>query len=336
MRYLSGIQPTGRLHLGNYFGMIRSAVEMQNQGEAYYFLADYHALTGASESGQLPSLVQETFLDLLACGVDPTKAVVFRQSAVPEVHELAWYLSTVTPMGLLERCHSYKDKVARGLAASHGLFAYPVLMAATLVYLKSRSLLPVQDRLPEDVEDEDPKWELIRQLIEYRKIKEAAGQLGDREALHSRIFGRTPERVVAPTALQGPGQVSMFDLVWAFQKILRNVEDRARAGRFQDEEFTVGQKIEFLLDRMTPGEEVLFEDLFRTASSRGEVVVTFLALLELIRLQQLAAWQEGPLMPIRIRRAPEPVLENLPLSVPEEVPQIPGEGAGQSPDLSAV
>ena len=211
-----------------------------------------------------------------------------------------------------------------------------LVMAATLVYLKSRSLLPVQDRLPEDVEDEDPKWELIRQLIEYRKFKEAAGQLGDREALHSRIFGRTPERVVAPTALQGPGQVSMFDLVWAFQKILRNVEDRARAGRFQDEEYTVGQKIEFLLDRMTPGEEVLFEDLFRTASSRGEVVVTFLALLELIRLQQLAAWQEGPLMPIRIRRAPEPVSENLPLSVPEGVPQIPGEGAGQSPDLSAV
>ena len=211
-----------------------------------------------------------------------------------------------------------------------------LVMAATLVYLKSRSLLPVQDRLPEDVEDEDPKWELIRQLIEYRKFKEAAGQLGDREALHSRIFGRTPERVVAPTALQGPGQVSMFDLVWAFQKILRNVEDRARAGRFQDEEFTVGQKIEFLLDRMTPGEEVLFEDLFRTASSRGEVVVTFLALLELIRLQQLAAWQEGPLMPIRIRRAPELVSENLPLSVSEGVPQIPGEGAGQSPDLSAV
>ena len=169
-------------------------------------------------------------------------------------------------------------------------------MAATLLYLKSRSLLPVQDRLPEDVEDEDPKWELIRQLIEYRKFKEAAGQLGDREALHSRIFGRTPERVVAPTTLQGPGQVSMFDLVWAFQKILRNVEDRARAGRFEDEEFTVGQKIEFLLDRISVGEEVVFEDLFRTMSSRGEVVVTFLALLELIRLQQLTALQDGPLI----------------------------------------
>ena len=234
---------------------------------------------------------------------------------------------------LTEQYLSRLDKMREENLSVAGEF---LVMAATLVYLKSRSLLPVQDRLPEDVEDEDPKWELIRQLIEYRKFKEAAGQLGDREALHSRIFGRTPERVVAPTALQGPGQVSMFDLVWAFQKILRNVEDRARAGRFQDEEFTVGQKIEFLLDRMTPGEEVLFEDLFRTASSRGEVVVTFLALLELIRLQQLAASQDGPLMPIRIRRAPEPVLESLPSSVPEGVPQIPGEGAGQSPDLSAV
>ncbi|NCZ53254.1 MAG: chromosome segregation protein ScpA, partial [Verrucomicrobia bacterium] len=234
---------------------------------------------------------------------------------------------------LTEQYLSRLDKMREENLSVAGEF---LVMAATLVYLKSRSLLPVQDRLPEDVEDEDPKWELIRQLIEYRKFKEAAGQLGDREALHSRIFGRTPERVVAPAALQGPGQVSMFDLVWAFQKILRNVEDRARAGRFQDEEFTVGQKIEFLLDRMTPGEEVLFEDLFRTASSRGEVVVTFLALLELIRLQQLAAWQEGPLMPIRIRRAPEPVSENSPLGVPEEVPQIPREGAGQSPDLSAV
>ncbi len=233
---------------------------------------------------------------------------------------------------LTEQYLSRLDKMREENLSVAGEF---LVMAATLVYLKSRSLLPVQDRLPEDVEDEDPKWELIRQLIEYRKFKEAAGQLGDREALHSRIFGRTPERVVAPAALQGPGQVSMFDLVWAFQKILRNVEDRARAGRFQDEEFTVGQKIEFLLDRMNPGEEVLFEDLFQTASSRGEVVVTFLALLELIRLQQLAAWQEGPLMPIRIRRAAEPILENIPLSVSEGVPQIPGEGAGQSPDLSA-
>jgi len=234
---------------------------------------------------------------------------------------------------LTEQYLSRLDKMREENLSVAGEF---LVMAATLVYLKSRSLLPVQDRLPEDVEDEDPKWELIRQLIEYRKFKEAAGQLGDREALHSRIFGRTPERVVAPAALQGPGQVSMFDLVWAFQKILRNVEDRARAGRFEDEEFTVGQKIEFLLDRISIGEEVVFEDLFRTMSSRGEVVVTFLALLELIRLQQLTALQDGPLLPIRIHRSSELAPESVPSGVQESVPPNDGEGAGQSPDLSAV
>jgi len=167
MRYLSGIQPTGRLHLGNYFGMIRPAVEMQAQGEAYYFLADYHALTGATEPGQLPARVEETFLDLLACGVDPTKAVVFRQSAVPEVHELAWYLSTVTPMGLLERCHSYKDKVARGLAASHGLFAYPVLMAADILMYDA-------DRVPVG-QDQKQHLEVARDIA--GKFNEKYGQV---------------------------------------------------------------------------------------------------------------------------------------------------------------
>ena len=180
------------------------------------------------------------------------------------------------------------------------------------------------------MEEEDPKWELIRQLIEYRKFKEAASQLGEREALHSKIFGRVPERVFAPKGMQGPGQVSMFDLVWAFQKVLRSVEDRSRVGRFEDEKFTVGQKIEFLLDRLSPGEEVLFEDLFRSMSSRGEVVVTFLAMLELIRLRQLAAVQDGPLQPIRIRRTPEGIL-----GVPSETPSS-AEGTGQLGDISAV
>jgi len=219
------------------------------------------------------------------------------------------------------------DKMREENLAVAGEF---LVMAATLIYLKSRTLLPVQDRPPEEVEDEDPKWELIRQLIEYRKFKEAAGQLGDREALHSRIFGRIPERVVVKQAMQGPGQVSMFDLVWAFQKVLRSVEDRSKVGRFEDEKFTVGEKIEFLLDRIVPGEEILFEDLFRSMSSRGEVVVTFLAMLELIRLRQLAAVQEGPLQPIRIRRTPDGVL-----GVPTEVVST-EEGTGQPSDNSAV
>lgn len=133
MRVLSGIQPSGSLHLGNYFGMMRPSIELQEAGEAYYFVADYHALTSLDDASKLPGLVHEVAVDFLACGLDPKRSVFFRQSAVPEVHELAWYLSTVTPMGLLERSHSFKDKVSRGLPASHGLFAYPVLMAADIL-----------------------------------------------------------------------------------------------------------------------------------------------------------------------------------------------------------
>ncbi len=142
LRILSGIQPTGRLHLGNYFGMMRQAIELQEGGQALYFIADYHALTTVHDPVVLAENVRGVAVDFLACGLDPAKATFFRQSDVPEVTELAWILSTVTPMGLLERCHSYKDKVARGIAASHGLFAYPVLMAADILIYDS-DVVPV-------------------------------------------------------------------------------------------------------------------------------------------------------------------------------------------------
>jgi tryptophanyl-tRNA synthetase len=142
MRILSGIQPSGQPHLGNYFGMMRPAVEWQARGECYYFIADYHAMTTVRDGGELRQQVREVALSFLAVGLDAERTVFFRQSAVPEVHELAWYLSTVTPMGLLERCHSFKDKVARGLAASHALFAYPVLMAADILLYDSE-VVPV-------------------------------------------------------------------------------------------------------------------------------------------------------------------------------------------------
>lgn len=142
MRILSGIQPSGMLHLGNYFGMMRPAIELQEKGEAFYFIADYHALTTVRDPAQLRQFGREVAVDLLAAGLDPARSALFRQSDVPEVTELAWILSTVTPMGLLQRCHSYKDKVARGIAASHGLFAYPVLMAADILIYDS-DLVPV-------------------------------------------------------------------------------------------------------------------------------------------------------------------------------------------------
>ncbi|MEO6871897.1 MAG: tryptophan--tRNA ligase [Chthoniobacterales bacterium] len=137
MRILSGIQPSGVLHIGNYFGMMQPAIALQAQGEALYFIADYHALTSLRNPEALRENSRGVALDFLACGLDPEKAALFRQSDVPQVTELAWILSTVTPMGLLERAHSYKDKVARGLASSAGLFTYPVLMAADILIYDS-------------------------------------------------------------------------------------------------------------------------------------------------------------------------------------------------------
>ena len=139
---LSGIQPSGALHLGNYFGAMQPAVEMQAQGQAVYFIADYHALTSVTKADDLRRFTFDVAAGFLACGLDPARTILFRQSDVPQVHELAWLLSVVTPMGLLERAHSYKDKIAQGAETSHGLFAYPVLMAADILLYNS-DLVPV-------------------------------------------------------------------------------------------------------------------------------------------------------------------------------------------------
>jgi tryptophanyl-tRNA synthetase len=147
MRILSGIQPSGILHIGNYFGMMKPAIELQEKGEAFYFIANYHSMTSLFDAEQRRKNTLDAALDFLACGLDPKKSVFWKQSDLAEVTELAWLLSTVTPMGLLERCHSYKDKRAR-LAAddldevNHGLFAYPVLMAADILAFDS-NVVPV-------------------------------------------------------------------------------------------------------------------------------------------------------------------------------------------------
>ncbi len=137
MRFLTGLQPSGQLHIGNYFGAIEPAVRLQEQGEGFYFIANYHAMTTMASAQALRENTRSLAVDFLACGLDPQKAVIFAQSAVPEVNELAWILSSVCPMGLLERCHSYKDKIAKGFTASHALFAYPALMAADILLYDS-------------------------------------------------------------------------------------------------------------------------------------------------------------------------------------------------------
>lgn len=146
-RILSGVQPSGKLHLGNYFGAVRQHIALQDEGVCFYFIADYHALTTIQDKKQLADNTRDVALDYLALGLDPQKAVFFRQSDVPEVTELAWILSTVTNMGLLERAHSYKDKIAKGIEASVGLFTYPMLMAADILIYQS-DLVPVgQDQV---------------------------------------------------------------------------------------------------------------------------------------------------------------------------------------------
>src|SRR5438477_7923925 len=146
MRILSGIQPSGALHLGNYFGMMKPAIELQERGEAFYFIANYHSMTSLFEAEQRRGNTLDVALDFLACGLDPKKSVFFKQSDVPEVTELTWLLTTVTPMGLLERATSYKDKVAKGVSANHGLFAYPVLMAADILIYDSNVVPVGQDQ----------------------------------------------------------------------------------------------------------------------------------------------------------------------------------------------
>ncbi len=165
-RILSGVQPSGKLHLGNYFGAIKQHIALQDDGECFYFIADYHAQTTLGEAVRLEleatrdakrkprsgaeilqENVRDVALDYLALGLDPKKATFYRQSDVPEVTELSWILSTVTGMGLLERAHSYKDKVAQGIAASVGLFTYPILMAADILIVRSNVVPVGQDQV---------------------------------------------------------------------------------------------------------------------------------------------------------------------------------------------
>ncbi|MGB6221412.1 MAG: tryptophan--tRNA ligase [Haloferula sp.] len=166
MRILTGLQPSGKLHVGNYFGAMEPAVKLQEEGDAFYFIANYHAMTSVRDPDELRAYTRELAVDFLACGLDPARAVFFRQSDVPEVNELAWILSTVCPLSLLEKCHSYKDKVAKGISPNHGLFAYPILMAADILLYDS-NLVPVG-------KDQKQHLEVTRDLA--GKINEAYGE----------------------------------------------------------------------------------------------------------------------------------------------------------------
>ncbi len=185
MRILSGIQPSGMLHIGNYFGMMQPAVALQAEGEALYFIADYHALTTLRDPEALRANSRRVALDFLACGLDPERATLFRHSDVPQVTELAWILSTFAPMGLLERATSYKDKIARGMSATVGLFSYPILMAADILIYDS-DVVPVG-------KDQKQHIEITRDLAV--KMNETFGQ----SALDGRIFKLPEPRIRSAT-----------------------------------------------------------------------------------------------------------------------------------------
>jgi len=150
LRVLSGIQPSGRLHIGNFFGAMRQHLQLQAEHECFYFIADYHALTSNPSPADIAKYTLDVVMDYIALGLDTKKTVFWRQCDVPEVTELTWIFSCITPMGLLQRCVSFKEKVAQGLSPNHGLFAYPVLQAADILIYKS-DLVPARNstlRLP--------------------------------------------------------------------------------------------------------------------------------------------------------------------------------------------
>jgi tryptophanyl-tRNA synthetase len=256
MRILSGIQPSGALHLGNYFGMMKPAVELQEKGEAFYFIANYHSMTSLFDAAQRRANSLDVALDFLACGLDPKKSVFFKQSDVPEVTELAWMLTTLTPMGLLERGTSYKDKIANGIPANHGIFAYPVLMAADILIYDS-NVVPVgrdQKQHLEMARDMAVKFNeaygetfvipepQIRDEVavvpgtDGRKMSKSYGNtieiFGDEKAIRKKIMGivmdsRTPAEP-KPDADKNLA-IQLLKLV-APAEVAKEIEDRLRAG----------------------------------------------------------------------------------------------------------
>ncbi len=256
MRILSGIQPSGTLHLGNYFGMMKPAIALQERGQAYYFIADYHSMTSLFDPAERQRNSLDVALDFLACGLDPERTVFFRQSDIPEVPELTWILGTVTPMGLLERCHSYKDKVAKGITFNFGLFAYPVLMAADILIYDSNVVPVGQDQkqhveVTRDIaikfnEQYGETFVLPEPMIgaEVAKVPGLDGEkmsksygntieiFGEEKALRKKIMGikmdsRTPQEP-KPDADKNLA-IQLLKLV-AKPEVARDYEDRLRAG----------------------------------------------------------------------------------------------------------
>jgi tryptophanyl-tRNA synthetase len=208
MRVLSGIQPSGALHLGNYFGAIRQFLDLQAKYDCYFFIASYHALTTERDAAVIRANIFDVAASYLAFGLDPARSVLFDQSDLPEHHELAWFLSCLAPVGLLQRAHSYKDKVAHGLEASHGLFAYPVLMAADIL-MYDADLVPVGRDQKQHVEIArdlairfNNEFGEILRVPEPYILDESAVVPGVDGTKMSKSYGNTIELFAEPKALK--------------------------------------------------------------------------------------------------------------------------------------
>jgi tryptophanyl-tRNA synthetase len=257
MRILSGIQPSGTLHLGNFLGMIQPMVQSQDNSELFCFLANMHSLTSVFEASRLQSFTNEAIIDLLALGMDPERSVFWIQSDVPEVTELAWYLNNVTPVGLLERCHSYKDKVAKNLPANNGLFSYPVLMAADILMYQT-NVVPVGKDQKQHVEVARdiaikfnqaygeaftvPEPRIREEVavvpgIDGQKMSKSYGNTLDLFAHESQLKKRVMSIVTDPTPLEQPKDpdksiVFAIYKLFASQENVNFMEQRLRAGGY--------------------------------------------------------------------------------------------------------
>ncbi|HMP01548.1 MAG TPA: tryptophan--tRNA ligase [Gemmatales bacterium] len=269
-RILSGVQPSGKLHLGNYFGAIQQHIALQDEGDCFYFIADYHALTSLRDPAQVRANVLDVALDYLALGLDPRRATFFRQSDVPEVTELAWILACVTGMGLLEKGHSYKDKLARGLVPSVGLFTYPVLMAADILIYRSH-LVPVgQDQVQHIEMTRDMAGSLHAQygvtifpLPEYR-LDRAAVVPGIDGKKMSKSYGNTIDIfaegkplkktvmsiVTDSTPLEAPKDPENCNVFKLYQLMATPAEQEELAARYRAGNFGYGTAKTLLLEKI--------------------------------------------------------------------------------------
>lgn len=268
MRVLSGIQPTGRFHWGNYFGAIRQYIALQNNEQAFYFIADLHALTTIHDPALLKTYTQEAALDLLALGLNPDKATLFRQSDIPEVTELQWILMTLTQLSLLEKCHAYKDKKAKGLPADAGLFTYPVLMAADILLYDS-NIVPVGSDQVQHIEVTrdiaqrfNSTYKEVLVLPEARTLDESAKVPGIDGEKMSKSYGNTIElfpgekplrkRIMSiktdTTPVEDPKDPDTSSIYQLYQLFATSEQQAALAGRYRAGGMGYGEAKQALFD----------------------------------------------------------------------------------------